>query len=161
MGSNNQVLHHSSSSNHLSSMASSTTTVVAPASTPSYPDYPPFIDAGICSPIVQQQTGLSVPGAVQTPYGNYQQANSNNGSGVMKSDSMNSGTSAGSARVGRRKRGSNASGSGTSSNSGSRPNSNVDISDSLEAENETLKNQLQLALRKLKKYEQVSASAYS
>ena len=95
-------------------------------------------------------------GQMQPPYNTFQ---ASSGTGIIKSDSMNSGTSTGSStgRVGRRKRGSNASGSGTSSNSGSRPNSNVDLSDSLELENETLRGQLQVALKKLKKYEQVIA----
>ena len=157
-GSSSYIRRSGSGNNVTMTSSSSGSSTCTAATTPAYQD-PQFGDPGLRSPIASSGR-YPLQGFSQELYGS--------GSVVSKSDSMNSASSSttsgsSASRIGRRKRNSSKPGFGSgssSSNSGSRPNSMADLADRLEAENENLRNCLDITKQKLKKFENVNSMLY-
>ena len=159
-GSNSYVRPAANNVSHVATSSSSGSSTVTAATTPAYPDSQSYSDPILRSP----PGGYRYQNAVTPVF-----SQDLYGSGVNKTDSINSASSSttsgsGVARFVRKKRNSssklgfgsaNCSGS-SSSNSGSRPNSNADLAERLETENESLRIRLESTLQKLRKYESVS-----
>ena len=150
-GSSSYMRRTGSGSNVTMTSSSSGSSTCTAVTTPAYPETQ-FVDPGLRSPV---GTGrYTVQGFTTELYG----------SGISKSDSMNSASSSatsgsGASRMGRKKRNNSKPGFGSGSsgsNSGSRPNSMADLADRLEADNENLRTCLDAAKQKLKRLENVS-----